>query len=110
MEVSTKDIMELFVRLEQILLRNPSLHSYYVKFFLLSSELRDCLSVSEVKLSGHDRDGNISDMDKTSQKVLADIFERENIEFDQGHINKIRQHAERQLQDFLAEQERQRIE
>ncbi len=126
MEVSTKDIMELFgllnktldgaldqaqkVRLEQMLLRNPSLHSYYVKFFLLSSELRDCLSISEVKLSGHDIDGNMTSMDKTSQKVLADIFEGENIEFDQGHINKIRQQAERQLQAFLDEQERQRIE
>ncbi len=126
MEASTKDIMELFgllnktldgdldqaqkVRLEQMLLRNPSLHSYYVKFFLLSSELRACLSVPPVKFSGHDVDRDIIGMDKASQKVLANMFEGENIEFDQERINEIRQHAEHQLQAFLDEQERQRIE
>jgi hypothetical protein len=125
-KASPKEIVELFdllnktldgslsqeqkAHLEQLLENNPSLHPYYVNFFILNSELRSCLSMPTLDFSGQGVVKDISFLEQASHETLAKMCAAENIYFDQERIRKIRQRAERQLQDFLAEQERQRAE
>ncbi|MGD2093713.1 MAG: FecR domain-containing protein [Phycisphaerales bacterium] len=126
MKVSPKEIVELFAllnktldgslsqeqkrHLEHLLENNSSLHPYYVNFFILNSELRSCLSMPTLDFSDQSIVKDISFLEQASHETLAKMCATENIYFDQERIRKIRQRAERQLQDFLAEQECQRAE
>ena len=117
METPAKAILELYdllnqrldgplsqaqqARLEQMLKDDPSLRQQYVNFFLLSSELRSCLSSPSPDLSGLHLNLDIP---------APEAVQPEGIEPDPDRINTIRQKAEHQLQDFLEEQERQRAE
>jgi len=124
MDVPSQDIHELFdllnklldnrlsieqkARLEQMLQDNPALQAHYVEFFLLSSELRYCLSPWDVELSRTEATDHLADLQALSLDIPAPARTDNQPVSEAERINQIKQRAERQLQAYLDEQERQR--